>query len=103
MHVVGFIAKKFLGAILRNVFKHAGPQMIRLQFYSASNVEDDTVHRFNISGNFKAFPHNAGRITIILTFMWKTLMGLCFDFPIVSKHRLIRLLSIFRSLQLQST
>jgi len=103
VYLVGFIIKKFLGAILRNVFKQAGPQMVRFQFYSSSNVKDDTVHSFNISGNFKAFLHNAGRINIILTFMWKTLMELCFDFPVVPKHGLIRLLSIFRSLQLQST
>jgi len=85
------------------VFKQAAPHVARFHFYSGSNVEDDTVQRFNISGNFKAFPHNAGRINIILTFMWKTWMELCFDFPIVPKHRLIRTLSIFRSVQLQST
>jgi len=62
----------FLGAILRNVFKQAGPQVARFQFYNCSSVEDDTAQRFNISGNFKAFPHNAGRINVVLTFMWKT-------------------------------
>ena len=62
----------FLGAILRKVFKQVGPQVASFQFYSGSNVQDDTVHGFNISGNFKAFLHNAGRIRIILTFMWKT-------------------------------
>jgi hypothetical protein len=103
MHLVGFVTKKFLGAILRNVFKQAGPQMASFQLYSGSNIEDDIVHHFNISGNFKAFLYNAGRINILLAFMWKTLMELCFDFPILPKHRLIRLLSIFRSLQLQST
>jgi hypothetical protein len=62
----------FYRTVFSKVFKQTGPQVARFQFYSGSNVQDDTVHRFNISANFKAFLHSVGRINIILTFTWKT-------------------------------
>jgi hypothetical protein len=42
VHVVGFITKKVLGAILRNVFKQDGPQMVRFQFYRTTHCIDST-------------------------------------------------------------
>jgi hypothetical protein len=67
----------------------------RFQFYSCSNAEDDTVHRLSISGDIKSFQHNAGRIIIILTSGGKQ-MKICFDFPIVPKHRSIEFSDCFQ-------